>query len=81
MSRFRYGFDTDELSRFYRDWIRRYNSGRDERGIRFGQQVCICYLIPNASFPELFNEEDAYEAFAIAYAELKSDEYQSLPRC
>jgi len=81
MSRFRHGFDHDELSRFYRDWVKRYGSGRDPDGLRFGQAVCNCYLVPGASFPELFYEEDAYEAFALAYAELNYQGFHTLPRC
>lgn len=81
MSRFRIGFDRDDLSRFYRDWIRMYGNGRDPHGIRFGQQVCNCYLVPGASFPELYNEEDPYEAYVKCYVELEYQGFHTLPRC
>lgn len=72
MSRFRLGVDYQVLSSDYRDWIKRNGTYRDAQGIRFGQQFCNCYLVPGESFPELFNEEDAYEAFCLAYRELKN---------
>lgn len=71
MSRFKVGFDADELSRFFRDWIKRNGDGRDSEGMRFGQLLCNYYLVSGATFPELFNEESAYEAYVKAYNELK----------
>lgn len=81
MSRFRKEFDHDELSRFYRDWIRQFGSGRNPDGMRFGQQICNYFLVPGTSFPELFNEEDAYEAYALAYTEINYQGFHTLPRC
>jgi hypothetical protein len=84
MSRFRVGFDHEELSKFYRQWMRMYGDGRDKNsggGLRFGQTLCNCYLRPGCAFPELFYVESAYEAHQIAYQELNADGFQGLPRC
>jgi hypothetical protein len=48
-----------------RYWIAHYRRGRDERDWRFGQYICNVYL-DRGSFPELFNCEDAEEAYSIA---------------
>lgn len=81
MSRFRCGFNADDLSRFYRDWVKYYGSGTDPEGRYLGETICRCYLAPGNTFPELSAEKDPYEAYVKCYAELKSHGFQTLPRC
>jgi hypothetical protein len=49
----------------HRYWIAHYHRGRNERDWRFGQYICNVYL-DRGTFPELFNCEDAEEAYSLA---------------
>ena len=70
MSRFLSHLDTVELTAIYTRWVKTSGVGRNKSGLRFGQWLCNYCLKTGESFPELFYEENASEAYSIAYAEL-----------
>jgi hypothetical protein len=62
----------DLLKLEYRYWVRHYGQGRNENDTRFGQYICNAYL-DRGTFPELFNCEDAEEAYRIVVRALSVD--------
>lgn len=77
MPRFKHGFDANDLSQAYRQWIRENGNGRNHQDLRFGQWLYNeFHSVPAQPFPELFYEENTYEAYCKAYAELYSEANQ-----